>query len=66
MSSTGMLGMPAAGYCPKNESQMRVKTPALASPPRPRMKSRARTSAGSLARRPASFSAKYASVVTDT
>jgi hypothetical protein len=44
---------------------MRVKTPAFAAPPRSRMNRRAFSSAGSDAGRPASFNAKYASIVFD-
>ena len=44
---------------------MRVKTPARARPPSARMKSRARTRAGSDGAWPASRKAKYASIVVE-
>ena len=58
MISTGVAGMPRAGNSPKYESQIRVKTPAFATPPLSRMKRRAFASAGSSGECPTSLSAK--------
>ncbi len=56
-ASTRITGTARQGTCSNSASAMRVKTLALAAPPRDRMASRARTMCGASGSSPASFSA---------
>ena len=62
-SQGGMAGRRSQSYWSNRASQSFVKTRARAMPPWASTQSRARTMCGALGSSPASFSAKYASMV---
>ena len=66
IASGGMAGRPSQSNCPKRASHSLVKTRAVPAPPCARTNSRARAISARSGSTPATFRAKYASVVTLT